>query len=94
MYTHSVSNYSRGVQLERDLVNHLRSLGWESARSASSKSAVDVWAVKGGELKLFQCALKRTAAKERAVEEASDRLLFPVFLVTRETLDHFVEDAA
>jgi hypothetical protein len=81
-----MSNYRRGADLERALVRHLRSLGWEAARSASSKSAVDVWAVRGGDLKLFQCSLYRTAAKERSVAESSDRLGFPVFLVTKDTL--------
>ena len=83
-----MSNYSRGADLERALVRHLRSQGWEAARSASSKSAVDVWAVKGGRVRLFQCAIRRTAAKDRAVLEASKRLGKQVLLITRETLEN------
>ena len=67
-------------------MRYLRAHGWEAVRSASSKSSVDVWAVKVGEFALYQCSLKRTRAKERAVREASMRLGFPLVLVTREDM--------
>jgi Holliday junction resolvase len=81
-----VSNYRRGADLERALVRHLRAHGWEAARSASSKSGIDVWAVKGGNVRLFQCSLQRTAQKEREVAEASERLGIQVRLVTKGSL--------
>jgi Holliday junction resolvase len=83
----AVSNYRRGADLERALVRRLRAHGWEAARSASSKSAVDVWAAKSGVVRLYQCSLKRTAAKERAVNEATNRIGVTVSLVTKLDLD-------
>jgi Holliday junction resolvase len=86
-----VSNYSRGVELERELVNRLRENDWEAARSASSKSGIDVWAVKNGNVRLFQCALKRTAQKERDVEGATLRLGIEVRLVTKRNISEEVD---
>ena len=80
------NQYRRGADLERALVRWLREKGWEAARSASSKSAVDVWAVRAGEVRLYQCSLRRTPAKVRAVSEASLRLGFPVALMTKDDL--------
>lgn len=78
-----MSNYRRGADLERALVRHLRAAGWEAARSACSKSAVDVWSVKNGQVRLYQCSLRETAAKRRAVQEASKRIGHEIFLVTK-----------
>ena len=77
------NQYRRGADLERALVRYLRSQGWEAARSASSKSAVDVWAVKDGSLELFQCSVRLTPAKLRAVKGASERIGHPIRLCYR-----------
>lgn len=48
--------YNRGVRRERDLVNHYRSIGWDSFRSAGSHSPWDVVAYNPttGEVVLYQ----------------------------------------
>jgi Holliday junction resolvase len=89
-----MSNYRRGAELERDLVNQLRADGWEAARSAGSKSAVDVWAVRAGVVRLFQCTVaKSLSSKRRDVAAATLRLGHPVELVTPATLVELEEAA-
>jgi hypothetical protein len=48
------NSYRRGTSFERRLVTLLKPLGWCVARSASSHSAVDVWAVSGEAVLLLQ----------------------------------------
>ncbi len=81
-----MSRYSSGANLERALVNHLRGLGWVAARSAGSKSPVDVWAAKDGVVIAYQCAVNYTHAKELAVKAASEKMGIPVLLITRKSL--------
>lgn len=40
-----MSNYRKGADYERQIVNELREQGFVCARSAGSKSKIDVWAV-------------------------------------------------
>jgi Holliday junction resolvase len=53
--------YLRSTKRERLLVNAYRNAGWLSARSAGSKSPVDVWAVNPhtGETHLTQIKTKK-----------------------------------
>ncbi|MCU0256969.1 MAG: hypothetical protein MUF60_09500 [Vicinamibacterales bacterium] len=50
-----MSNYQRGVRLERDVRHDLEANGYEVIRSAGSKSAIDLVAFKPGELLFVQC---------------------------------------
>lgn len=50
-----MSNYDRGVRLERAVRHSLESDGYEVIRSAGSKTKVDLIAIKAGELLLIQC---------------------------------------
>lgn len=40
-----MSNYRKGADYERKIVNELRAQGFVCARSAGSKSPIDIWAV-------------------------------------------------
>ena len=53
--------YLRSRRREQELVNSYRNMGWISARSAGSKSPVDVWAVnpEDGEVRLIQIKTKK-----------------------------------
>lgn len=58
--------YNRSTKRERALVNRYRAVGWISARSAGSKSEIDVWAVnpKDGETHLNQIKTKKSGRNE------------------------------
>ena len=58
--------YQRSTKRERALVNRYRASGWISARSAGSKSEVDVWAVnkKTGEVHLNQIKTEKGGRTE------------------------------
>lgn len=53
--------YERSVRKERALVNDFREKGWIAARSAGSKSPIDVWAFnpKTKEFKLIQVKTRK-----------------------------------
>jgi Holliday junction resolvase len=53
--------YLRSRKREQDLVRDFRNRGWISARSAGSKSPVDVWCVNplDGEVRLIQIKTKK-----------------------------------
>lgn len=53
--------YKRSATRERRVVNDYRRMGWLAARSAGSKSPVDVWAVNPhtGETRLVQIKTKK-----------------------------------
>jgi Holliday junction resolvase len=53
-----MTNYRRGYEIERKLVNELREHGWTAVRSAGSHSPFDVVAVAFHKIRLIQC--KRT----------------------------------
>ena len=82
------NQYRRGANLERELVIRLRANGYMAARSASSKSPVDVWAVKDGQFRVFQCTLNGNSKK------TSDRLKInkaygvDMEIVTKESLEN------
>lgn len=52
-----MNNYRKGADKERRIVNELRSEGWVCARSAGSKSPIDIWAIdpKTNQILLIQC---------------------------------------
>jgi hypothetical protein len=52
-----VSRYATGSNLERELINEFKALGWYCIRSAGSKGVIDVVAANYGQTYLFQ--LKR-----------------------------------
>lgn len=54
-------SYLRSRRREQELVNSYRSMGWIAARSAGSKSEVDVFAINraDGEVRLIQIKTKK-----------------------------------
>jgi Holliday junction resolvase len=77
-----VSNYDRGVRLERDTRHDLEANGYEVIRSAGSKSAIDLVAFKPGELLFVQCkaasGVVSPAERARLVAAASTVQALPV----------------
>ena len=53
--------YNRSCRRERELVNTLRADGWIAARSAGSKSEIDVWGYHKGlkEFRMYQIKTKK-----------------------------------
>lgn len=47
-------HYQKGYRQEREIVNHLRRLGWLSVRTAGSHSPIDIFCVKGDRILLIQ----------------------------------------
>ncbi|MDE1834573.1 MAG: hypothetical protein KGH64_04505 [Candidatus Micrarchaeota archaeon] len=41
--------------MEREVINHLKGLGWQTMRSAGSKGKIDIMAWKGARCLLIQC---------------------------------------
>lgn len=80
--------YVKGAQLERDLVNKLRESGYMAARSASSKSPVDVWAVKGGNFRVFQCSVNTNNKKAADRLKINKQYGVDLEIVTRESLEN------
>lgn len=62
----------RGVNIERKIVAQLRNEGWLCARSAGSKSPIDVWAVKEGSVRLIQ--VKRVKRNSFKIKETMNEL--------------------
>ncbi len=56
-----VTNYQRGYQFEREVVNYFKDLGFTSERTAGSHSIVDGYATKKDQTIFFQC--KRVKGK-------------------------------
>jgi Holliday junction resolvase len=50
-----MTNYRRGYEIERKLVNQFRKEGYVSVRSSGSHSPIDVFCIKPDSIRLIQC---------------------------------------
>jgi Holliday junction resolvase len=55
------TNYERGRTLEYRVIGKLREAGYFAVRSAGSKGAVDIAAIKPGQVLFVQCKLQQAA---------------------------------
>ena len=52
-----MSEYRRGADFERKVVNDYRNRGWVAHRTTGSKGVYDIWAHRQGEVHIIQCKL-------------------------------------
>ena len=63
-----MTHYSRGYRVEADVVNLYRAREWFAVRTAGSHSAVDVIAMRDGEIHLIQCSCKEKGKTKGELE--------------------------
>jgi len=63
-----VSQYARGAAFERAVRHHLEDDGYDVIRSAGSKGAIDIVAMKPGELLFIQCKISGTVPPSERAE--------------------------
>ena len=61
-----MSEYRRGADFERKVVNDYKARNWYASRTPGSKSPIDIIAFKGGEVHIIQCKLKREGMSKAA----------------------------
>ena len=57
MESYAMSEYRRGADFERKVVNDYEARDWTAHRTTGSKGVYDVWAHKMGEVHIIQCKL-------------------------------------
>ena len=70
-----MSEYRRGADFERKVVNDYKARGWYASRTPGSKSPIDIIAFRAGEVHIIQCKLTGRmsgAAKEQLREMAHE----------------------
>lgn len=90
------TNYARGAAFERRVKARLEADGWYVARSAGSKTSVDLVAVKDGRVLFIQCSLGKKSKRElMALKDLSeDKGARPVFVSKGMKFEFLGEEAA
>ena len=82
------NKYRKGADLERKIVREFRDNGFISARSAGSKSKIDVWAINPvtREIHLIQAKKGKSplSNEEKSILASCDNQVFTVFAYLRE----------
>lgn len=81
------TNYSRGAEFERRIVNFFRNLGYFAVRTPASKTAVDVIAWNATEFRMIQAKMGYLSPKELEVAKEALRGVQapPSFYATEES---------
>ena len=71
-----MTNYERGVEIERKIQDKLEKEGWWTCRTAGSHTKIDIIALKSNEIKLIQSKRFKSSIQSWIIEDALRELSY------------------